>query len=152
MTITVAINVEFVTAGDAIFTIEIPDEWQAKLDAPPHYTFRVEKTEANDRWPAAHFVKLLCGPDNTSDYAYLGKLDTYTGQVKTTAKSLYPETAAPVRLVNRILARVWSGDHDAYERFGFRCHHEGKCGRCGRTLTTPESIERGLGPECAKKL
>jgi hypothetical protein len=29
--------------------------------------------------------------------------------------------------------------------------HSGRCGRCGRTLTTPDSIERGLGPECAHK-
>jgi hypothetical protein len=29
--------------------------------------------------------------------------------------------------------------------------HEGRCGRCGRRLTVPESIESGLGPECATK-
>jgi hypothetical protein len=27
----------------------------------------------------------------------------------------------------------------------------GRCFRCGETLTTPESIERGLGPKCFKK-
>jgi hypothetical protein len=26
--------------------------------------------------------------------------------------------------------------------------HEGRCGRCGRALTVPESVERGIGPEC----
>lgn len=25
----------------------------------------------------------------------------------------------------------------------------GRCGRCGRRLTDPESIRRGIGPECA---
>jgi hypothetical protein len=30
--------------------------------------------------------------------------------------------------------------------------HEGRCGRCSRPLTVPESIETGLGPECARKL
>jgi hypothetical protein len=29
-------------------------------------------------------------------------------------------------------------------------HHEGKCGRCGRLLTVPSSIESGIGPECSK--
>ena len=29
--------------------------------------------------------------------------------------------------------------------------HVGTCGRCGKKLTTPESILTGLGPECAKK-
>lgn len=30
--------------------------------------------------------------------------------------------------------------------------HLGKCGRCGRKLTDPESIQRGLGPTCASKI
>jgi predicted metal-dependent hydrolase len=33
---------------------------------------------------------------------------------------------------------------------GFNVHHEGKCGRCGRLLTVPSSIESGIGPECSK--
>jgi hypothetical protein len=30
--------------------------------------------------------------------------------------------------------------------------HEGRCGRCGRRLTVPESIESGYGPECIGKI
>lgn len=30
--------------------------------------------------------------------------------------------------------------------------HEGVCGKCGQPLTVPESIERGLGPVCAKQI
>jgi Family of unknown function (DUF6011) len=30
--------------------------------------------------------------------------------------------------------------------------HEGRCGRCGRKLTVPESIARGIGPECAGRM
>jgi hypothetical protein len=26
--------------------------------------------------------------------------------------------------------------------------HEGRCGRCGRRLTVPDSIASGYGPEC----
>lgn len=29
-------------------------------------------------------------------------------------------------------------------------YHMGQCGRCGRTLTTPDSIAQGFGPECIK--
>jgi hypothetical protein len=28
---------------------------------------------------------------------------------------------------------------------------QGRCKRCGARLTDPESIERGIGPDCAKK-
>jgi hypothetical protein len=31
---------------------------------------------------------------------------------------------------------------------GWEFRHEGRCGRCGRTLTVPESIDSGFGPEC----
>lgn len=42
----------------------------------------------------------------------------------------------------------------------FRCeivgnleiYHVGRCGRCGKKLTTPESILTGLGPTCSKNL
>lgn len=27
--------------------------------------------------------------------------------------------------------------------------HEGKCGKCGRPLTVPSSIAKGIGPSCA---
>jgi hypothetical protein len=27
-------------------------------------------------------------------------------------------------------------------------YHSGRCGRCGRELTDPESIKCGLGPHC----
>jgi hypothetical protein len=30
--------------------------------------------------------------------------------------------------------------------------HEGRCGKCGRKLTTPESVTAGFGPECIKTI
>lgn len=34
---------------------------------------------------------------------------------------------------------------------GAEVYHHGRCGNCGRVLTRPESIKRGIGPECNKK-
>lgn len=133
---------QFVLAGEATFTIASPDG--------KHRTYRVEHVAGTDRWPEAYFVKTLVGPDNTSDYAYLGKLDTFTGQVSTTSKSKSWEGTMRLRLLNRVLARIWCADHAAYEKHGYKVHHMGKCGRCGRALTVPASIESGIGPECAK--
>jgi hypothetical protein len=28
--------------------------------------------------------------------------------------------------------------------------HQGRCGKCGKVLTVPKSIESGFGPECSK--
>jgi hypothetical protein len=141
-----AISRDFVTAGNATFTVELP----APRDGRSHYTFKVEKVEASDRWPEAYFVKLLVGADNENDFAYLGKLDPHTSETRTTGRSCRPADAFEVRLLNRIMARVWGDDHAAYEQHGYRTHHEGRCGRCGRKLTVPASVESGIGPECAR--
>src|SRR5580658_5026755 len=141
------INKDWILAGESIFTIEIPAS--ANVDKP-HYTFKVQKVEASDRWPEAFFTKLLTGCDNENSYTYVGKMNPATGQTKTTGKSTKFEGTYPLRLLNRTLARVWANENEAFENAGYHVHHEGKCGRCGRTLTVPESIETGYGPECSK--
>ena len=148
MSKTMAISKQFILAGDATFTIEIPEAH--RVNGKPHHTYRVQHVERSDRWPEAFFVKLLTGPDNENSYSYLGKLDKFTGQMATTGKSCLPADAFAVKLLNRVLARIWTEDHAAYEQHGFATHHEGKCCRCNRKLTTPESVSRGYGPECRK--
>ena len=150
-----AVSKEFILAGNAIFTIEIPvtavlnnDQQKETLH---HVTFKVERVEANENYAESYFVKMLTGPDNTKNYTYIGRLDVKRGQVNTTAKSKIPETSRRFRLLNRILALTWRGDY-SYEDHGFTTHHEGKCGKCGRKLTVPESIETGIGPKCAESL
>lgn len=138
-----SVSKEFILAGRAVFTIETPSG---------HYTFKVNRKEASMKYDEAWFVKMLVGPDNTSDYAYIGKLDPDRAEVFTTTASRITQDSLPMRLLNRILARVWANDHVAYEQHGYKTHHEGTCGRCGRALTVPESIESGIGPECAKKM
>lgn len=142
---------DFITGGRAIFTVEIPAWWAAANGAQRHYTFRVNRKEAEAGSPYGdtYFVSMLAGPDNTSDYAYVGILDVERGAVRLTKASRYAETTAPVRLLRRVVARLWAGDVDAIGAAGFALHHEGRCCRCGRMLTTPESIEAGIGPECA---
>jgi hypothetical protein len=137
---------EFILAGDARFTIEKPDG--------SHRTYRVKYREANGNFKETWFVSLLTGSDNDADgsYTYIGVLDDFTGQVRVTKASPYPLNDGPVFLLNRVLARIWADDHETVERAGYRVHHEGRCGRCGHVLTVPESIERGIGPECWSKM
>ena len=136
---------DFILAGKATFTLSDPHG--------DHRTFRVVRKEAGNGYPEAFFVSLLSGPDNESDYTYLGKLDPFTGQVVPTAKSGWTQVTRPGHVValNRVLARVWCDDHEAFERAGWTLRHAMKCGRCGRTLTHPDSIASGIGPECAKR-
>ena len=98
------------------------------------------------------FVSLLTGPQNESDYSYIGVLNPKTGEVRLTKASKFSEGTMVVRLLRRTLARVWAGEQEAIEAAGFRVHHEGRCCRCGRTLTVPSSVESGIGPECAEMM
>jgi hypothetical protein len=43
------------------------------------------------------------------------------------------------------------GKVEVAEDLEFVLAKKGRCKRCGRLVTDPVSIERGLGPECVKK-
>lgn len=146
------INRAFVLGGNAIFTVELPAEWASANRARPHYTFKVRRREApaGSRFGDTYFINLLTGPDNTGDYTYVGVLDVSTGAIVPTRASRLDSGAVPVRLLARVLNRLWADDYEAITAAGFAVHHEGRCCRCGRRLTTPESVRTGIGPECAR--
>ena len=146
------ISKEFVAAGNATFTIEMNPEFSQKHNLNPHYTFKVRKKEASMKFPESWFVSLLTGRDNENSYSYLGMLDPKEGKVALTRASKMNEDSMVVKLLRRSLERIWKNETKEIEQAGFKIHHEGRCGRCGRKLTVPESIETGLGPECAGKI
>jgi len=142
---------KFITAGKAIFTVEVPGEYADRF-GKPHYTYRVSLKPAKGAYPDTFFVSVLTGPDNGRNYSYLGILNPQTGAVRTTGKSKFPADSFTVRLINRVIARLWAEDAASIAAAGFDLHHEGRCGRCGRRLTVPESVETGLGPECSGRV
>lgn len=132
---------DFVLAGKATFTVDNgKGNW---------YTYKVTHKKANGRFGDAYFVKLLTGPDNTRDYTYIGMLNSETGVVSLTGKSQMTPDTQPYRVLNWALQLLW---HNAPWPAGYEIHHEGRCGRCGRKLTVPESIKTGIGPECAGRM
>lgn len=138
---------EFVCGGKAIFTLEVPESFQKQENTRPHYTYKVSEPKFTVPFL---FVSVLTGPENTKDYTYLGILFPETGIVKFTEKSQFTNDSPCVRLLRRVTANLWAGTGAKIEAAGFKLHHEGKCGRCGRRLTVPQSIECGIGPECIK--
>ena len=130
---------QFILAGRAIFTVSNPKG--------ERYTYRVTYSKGNDRYPPCWFIALLTGPNNEDDYTYMGKIDAEMGEVVLTAKSAYPKDAMPVRVANFGLMVAY-GKRTLPD--GYAIHHEGMCGRCGRLLTVPSSVDSGFGPECIK--
>lgn len=129
----------FALAGNATITLQSGVTGR-------HYTYKITKHKENDN---LFFVKCLYGPDNTSDYRYIGcyysdtKVFNPYKEYKEITKAMWPR---PVRVAAYFFENIDNIPDKLY------VYHEGKCGKCGRKLTTPESIERGLGPECYKEI
>lgn len=120
----------YILAGQATFTVR-------SIVTGDRFTFKVTKTDGPN---PVHFVKVLTGPDNESHYEYLGTLFG-DGMFRVTRRSRMTDQAPCAR------AFGWLSTH--WENAKAEVWHEGVCGRCGRRLTVPESIESGLGPTCA---
>lgn len=131
------ISRDFALAGNARFTVSSP--------SGERYTFRISMKEADTQRPAIWFVSLLTGSDNESSYTYIGILNALTGEVRLTAKSRYTDDTKPVKVIRWALGLVW---RDMNPPDGYAVRHEGRCARCNRLLTTPDSVDRGIGPEC----
>jgi hypothetical protein len=127
----------FVTAGRARITLR-----SAKTGI--RYTYRIQRVHADlDRF----FVQLMDGPDNENDFNYIGTMEKNVFRL--TKKSKLPMASNPVAAFNYFCEKVMNKEEVPYQ---LEVRHEGRCGRCGRPLTVPESIDRGIGPECWGKL
>ena len=125
---------KFFEMGKAIFTVSNP--------ANLHYTYKI--VHPKDK---PFFVFMLTGQDNTSSYTYLGTYNPNNKVVYLTAKSKFKDDSTPVKVVRWAIRKV--AEHQEIPE-GYKIQHEGHCCRCGRLLTTPESIQNGIGPECIK--
>ncbi|NNM34462.1 MAG: hypothetical protein HKO53_15395 [Gemmatimonadetes bacterium] len=105
----------------------------------------------------AVLVDVMVGSDNESDYAFAGTLRGTTLKLSAKAKAPTEKAKLAKAVVDWTFTRVASGAPLEGEKsdgtpFAVRCLHEGRCACCGRKLTTPESIDRGIGPVCAGKM
>ena len=137
----------YMFAGNATFTFR-------SLRTDTRFTYNIRKGEKSQPGgvrftkaaPDVFFVKVLTGPDNTSDFTYIGMI--IDGQFKSTAKSKMRRGALPVD------AFIWAlGQfHKNTMPEQMEVWHTGRCGRCGRVLTVPESVATGIGPDCAAQM
>jgi hypothetical protein len=128
----------FCLGGNAYFTLE------SKVTGK-RFTFRMRRPDE----AGVVFVSVLNGPDNWTNYGYLGFIrgTTYVhGGHKAKISSEAPSALAFAWFWKRLA----SHPDKVIEQMAF--WHNGKCGHCGRHLTVPESVATGLGPDCAAEL
>jgi hypothetical protein len=104
-----------------------------------HRTFlvRTQKDDANFA-PGERIVYLLTGDDNESDYTGFGFVAG--SGVRVWRKKQDTQFERLARMLERLPELEASGKCDVMA--------ETKCRRCNRTLTTPQSVESGIGPVC----
>lgn len=130
----------FTLAGLATLTLK-------SLRTGAHYTYKVKMAVDRDTGEekALWFVSVLADSDR---YLYVGCIAGAAENFKLTAGSKFGEEAGCVKAWRYF----WAGIKADTVKPELEIRHEGRCARCGRELTTPESVDTGFGPECADRL
>lgn len=130
---------EFILSGNSMFTLK-------SIKTGNRFTYRVRSSQRN---PNNFFVGVLTGNDNSKDYSPMLYLSIVDGipSIMTSKKSWIkedsPSCIAFKYVFMNLLIRKKMDNLEIW--------HIGRCCRCGRLLTVPESVESGIGPECATR-
>lgn len=124
----------FIFAGNSLFTV-------VNSKTGNRFTFKVKKNKKSES--EMHFVKVLTNPEI---YEFIGTC--FDKKYKHSQKSRISVEAQSVLVFNWIVKNLQQGTLPEF----IEIWHEGRCGKCGRVLTVPQSIEIGIGPECLKSV
>lgn len=130
----------YILQGKATVTVQ-------SVKTGTRFTFKVKRAANAEPYQAINtfFVNVLTGPDNEASYSYVGIVRA--GEFKLTSKSKFEQDDPRVKA----FAWVFGNLRQLKLPESLEIWHEGQCGRCGRKLTVPSSIESGIGPECMKR-
>lgn len=127
---------DFILGGNALFTV-------LSVNSGKRYTFKVLHDCKNDR---IFKVGVLNGTDNKKNYKQIGDILKGNDALSHLFEPLrtvhpHPSTVAFEYIFYNLCLGKFMPTLEIW--------HEGRCCRCGRVLTVPESISMGIGPECA---
>lgn len=128
---------------DGFYTIVFDEATDDRITLRVYPHWEKEKADRGEK-----VVAYLRGADNTKDYTQFAFLTPHGARGMWSIWSRFRNTAGHVRLEQAL--EVLHRDPDAAGlEYAIR---SGNCYRCGRLLTVPASICRGLGPVCADKV
>lgn len=110
-----------------------------------HRTIRVE-TIQKGKMSGVRKVGILNGPRNTDDFLWLGSLTPRGFRPWKSVKS----QKAMAKLIEQVTWCV-TALGNAPRPDLVEIHKSIACRRCDQELTTPESVQSGIGPVCAKR-
>lgn len=128
---------DYIHGGNGIVTLKSP--------SGKHRTYQYRYPQEKDKFEdGTMFVYALCG---YSEWQYVGMVRydrfrlTHASRFSADHEITKGADYLTKMMTNPILA---AGPMVVY--------HEGVCCVCGRPLTTPRSIRRGIGPKCRRKI
>lgn len=122
----------FILGGKSFFTFLNPATGN-------RFTYKVVKHKTDD----IYFVHVLTSPEI---YTFIGTYKNFG--FRYSQKSNLSVNAQSVVVFDYVINRLSEDTlNSSVEIF-----HDGRCGRCGRQLTTPDSVQNGFGPECMKMI
>ncbi len=128
----------YVLGGSATITV---------VGRETRFTYQVQSSDDGK----VHFVRVLTAPDL---YTFLGTIfqapdakRPVLGRWGHGRRSTITSEAQSAQAASWLFGRQ-KGLLDP----NVTVYMQGNCSRCNRPLTTPESIQRGLGPVCAEKM
>lgn len=142
---TPAARLAFATAGRAVFTVLNPETGR-------RYTYKVRRKKSGEGFSAY----VLARPDNERNYEFIGVIYPKHGGRQAidpeSSLAFRPRRHNPDTPAIAAFAWVWRRIAAGRDIAPAVLYHEGRCGRCGRLLTTPESVTAGVGPECQRRM
>lgn len=126
-----------------------------------HFTIRLQ-TARGGALAGKRILSLLTGPNNDADYTGVAFWDDERGRAVVWSKfrggdsfpldgyhwgARWSATEKKIAVFLDLALR----ERGYFRGEGATLEESRTCLVCNRTLTTPESIERGIGPECAAK-
>lgn len=111
-----------------------------------HRTVKIH-TARRGKLEGQRIISLMTGPDNVNNYKGFGFVND--NNIRVWKKN---EGNRLLEFLAQTVADWTMGRSEDYSRIGVELMISKRCIRCNRKLTTPESIEAGIGPECAGRL
>lgn len=131
---------DYIMGGNSIFTLVVGEK---------RYTYKILE-RINGFGQQFYSVMVLVGPDNVNNYRRFARIMEIDGMPKL---ELVSKTTNYIEYFEYIKMLYYGLLFQDYSKIStWQVWHTGRCSRCGRLLTVPESIENGIGPECANKI
>ena len=132
----------FIFAGRSVFTLE-------NKETGNYITFKVKEVKDRNRKviPGQFAIQCKALGDKNYGYEFIGFINTLKSEFRPRYQGIKEHVG---------FKTFWwiLKNFERLEDFESKMamYHEGACATCGMPLTTPESIEKGIGPICERRV